>query len=173
MPERGVVFKRCGCRDRRSGHRLEGACPQLAKRGHGSCVLPLLGAGRAGRARPGASGRVPVLSEAPARHGRPLTPASLHRIRATLGAALNAAMREGLLRDSPAHHVELRIGRRPPAQVWTKARVEARRERRERSTVAVAHDTHPTPRVHTRQSRAVNAQLNGCAARNANPEPAD
>ncbi len=78
-----------------------------------------------------------ALSQAPARHGRPLTPASLHRIRATLRAALNAAIREGLLRDNPARHIELRTPCRPPAQVWTAARVEAWRERGERSTVAV------------------------------------
>jgi hypothetical protein len=33
------------------------------------------------------------------RYGRALT---LHRIRATLRSALNAAIREGLLRDNPA-----------------------------------------------------------------------
>jgi integrase len=77
-----------------------------------------------------------ALSEAPARYGRPLTPASLHRIRVTL-RALNAAIREGLLRDDPARRVELRTPRRPPAQVWTTARVQAWRDRGERSTVAV------------------------------------
>jgi len=56
-----------------------------------------------------------ALSEAPARHGRPLTPVSLHRIRATLKAAPNAAIREGLLRDNPARHVELPTPRRPAA----------------------------------------------------------
>jgi hypothetical protein len=33
--------------------------------------------------------------------------------------------------------------------------------------------THATPTVHKRQSRAMNAQLNGCATRDSNPEPAD
>jgi len=66
-----------------------------------------------------------------------LTPASLHRIRATLRAALNAAIREGLLADNPARHIELQTPRRPPAQVWTTARVQAWRDRGERSTVAV------------------------------------
>jgi integrase len=78
-----------------------------------------------------------VLTEAPTRHGRPMTPASLHRIRATLRAALNAAIRDGLLRDNPARHVQLPTPRRPPALVWTKTRVQAWRERGERSTVAV------------------------------------
>jgi hypothetical protein len=49
MPARGVVFKRCGCWDRRSGRRLEGACPQLVRRGHGSwyfhCSVPTMLAG--------------------------------------------------------------------------------------------------------------------------------
>jgi hypothetical protein len=78
-----------------------------------------------------------ALSETPARHGRPLTPSSLHRIRATLRAALNAAIREGLLQDNPARHIEQRTPRRPPAQVWTAPRVKAWRERGERSTEAV------------------------------------
>ncbi|MDQ7911107.1 tyrosine-type recombinase/integrase [Phytohabitans sp. ZYX-F-186] len=48
----------------------------------------------------------------------------MHRIRATLRSALNAAIREGLLRDNPARHVELPSPRRPHAQVWTDQRVE-------------------------------------------------
>jgi integrase len=78
-----------------------------------------------------------ALTGTPSRSGRPLTPASLHRIRATLRAALNAAVREGLLRDNRARTVDLPAPRRPPAQVWTAARVTAWREHGERSTVAV------------------------------------
>jgi integrase len=78
-----------------------------------------------------------VLTEAPTRHGRPMTPASLHRIRATLRVALNAAIRDGLLRDNPARHVQLPTPRRPPELVWTKTRVQAWVDRGERSTVAV------------------------------------
>jgi hypothetical protein len=52
------------------------------------------------------------------RYGRPPTPATLHRIRATLRSALGAAIRDGLLRDNPAHHIELPSPRRPHAQVW-------------------------------------------------------
>jgi hypothetical protein len=48
MPER-CGLQRCGCRDRRSRRRLEGACPQLASRGHGSwyfqCSVPTVLAG--------------------------------------------------------------------------------------------------------------------------------
>lgn len=215
MPKRGVVFKRCGCRDRQSGRRLEAACSRLRERAHGSwyfhCSVPtMVGTERVRRGgfpsrqaavaardelwaqsaedvtaevwtvgrwlrwwlgtrvslRPSTLrsytdhverhlipylGRIrlaeltgrdvaemfAVLTEAPGRLGRPLTPSSLHRIRATLRAALNAAVRDGLLRDNPARNVELRAPRRPPAQVWTAARVEAWRDRGERSTVAV------------------------------------
>jgi integrase len=71
------------------------------------------------------------------RWGRPPTPATLHRIRATLRGALNAAIRDGLLRDNPARHIELPSPRRPHAEVWTDHRVAAWRERGERSAVAV------------------------------------
>ncbi len=71
------------------------------------------------------------------RWGRPPTAATLHRIRATLRGALNAAIHEGLLRDNPARHVELPSPRRPHAEVWTDPRVVAWRERGERSAVAV------------------------------------
>jgi integrase len=66
-----------------------------------------------------------------------IRPSTLHRIRATLRAALNAAIREGLLRDNPARHIELPSPRRPQALVWTDHRVTAWRERGERSAVAV------------------------------------
>jgi hypothetical protein len=35
------------------------------------------------------------------RYGRSVTPSTLHHIRATLRSALNAAIRDGLLRDNP------------------------------------------------------------------------
>jgi len=71
------------------------------------------------------------------RWGRPPTPATLHRIRATLRGALNAAIRDGLLRDNPARHIELPSPRRPHALVWTDHRVRTWREGGERSAVAV------------------------------------
>jgi len=49
----------------------------------------------------------------PNRYGRPPTPSTLHRIRATLRSALNAAIREGLLRDNPARHVEVALTAAP------------------------------------------------------------
>lgn len=71
------------------------------------------------------------------RYGRPPTPSTLHRIRATLRSALNAAIREGLLRDNPARNIELPSPRRPQAQVWTDQRVQAWQETGQRFAVAV------------------------------------
>ncbi|WP_432903915.1 site-specific integrase [Micromonospora matsumotoense] len=73
----------------------------------------------------------------PNRHGRPPTPSTLHRIRATLRSALNAAIRHGLLRDNPARFVRLATPRRPQARVWTDHRVQAWRQHGERYAVAV------------------------------------
>jgi hypothetical protein len=58
-----------------------------------------------------------TLAAAQTRYGRAATPSTLHRIRATLRSALNAAIRDGLLRDNPARFVELPAPRRPHAQV--------------------------------------------------------
>jgi len=69
--------------------------------------------------------------------GRPPTPGTLHRIRATLRAALNAAVREGLRTDNPARHVELPGPRRPHAEVWTNQQITAWREQGQRPIVAV------------------------------------
>jgi integrase len=71
------------------------------------------------------------------RYGRPLTPSTLHRIRATLRSALNAAIRDGLLRDNPARFVELPTPRRPQPQVWTEHRVDAWLRGERRPSVAV------------------------------------
>lgn len=53
---------------------------------------------------------------------RPVSPATIQRIHATLRASLNDAVAEGRLPDNPAVHVELASGKRPKALVWTKAR---------------------------------------------------
>jgi integrase len=71
------------------------------------------------------------------RYGRAPTPSTLHRIRATLRSALNAAVREGLLQDNPARYVEVPSPRRPHALVWTAQRVEAWRLTGERPAVAM------------------------------------
>jgi hypothetical protein len=51
--------------------------------------------------------------------GTPVTAATLSRIRATLRAALNAAVRRGLIADNPASRAELPRACRPRAVVWT------------------------------------------------------
>ncbi|MEV8504588.1 site-specific integrase [Actinoplanes sp. NPDC051475] len=61
----------------------------------------------------------------------------MHRIRATLRAALNAAIRDGLITDNPARRVELPTSRRPHALVWTEHRVAQWRSDGQRPPVAV------------------------------------
>jgi integrase len=77
------------------------------------------------------------LATADNRYGRPPTPSTLHRIRATLRSSLNAAIRDGLLRDNPARHIEIPSSRRSQAQVWTDQRVELWRQTGQRHPVAV------------------------------------
>ncbi|WP_412520825.1 hypothetical protein K8Z49_22960 [Actinomadura madurae] len=69
--------------------------------------------------------------------GRRLSAATLDRIRATLRAALNAAVRAGLVEENPASLVALPPMRRPRAVVWTAARVRHWRKTGERPAVAV------------------------------------
>jgi hypothetical protein len=95
----GSTFKRCGCRDPRTGRQLGRRCPRLRERGHGSWYLAV------------------ELS-------------ALARIRATLRAALNAAIREGLISANPARLVELPAPARPHPVVWTAPRGRLARGRR-------------------------------------------
>jgi site-specific recombinase XerD len=69
--------------------------------------------------------------------GTPVSAATLARIRATLRAALNAAIRRGLITENPAAKAELPRARRPRAVVWTPYRVEQWRRTGERPAVAV------------------------------------
>jgi len=78
-----------------------------------------------------------TLEQAPSRRGTPLAAGSLQRIRATLRAALNGAIREGLLTINPARLVELANPHRPHAVVWTDRRVAAWRRTGVRPAVAV------------------------------------
>jgi integrase len=57
------------------------------------------------------------------RFGQPHTPTTLAHIRTTLRAALNSAIRAGLIQDNPARQVELPSRRRAHALVWTPGRV--------------------------------------------------
>jgi len=69
--------------------------------------------------------------------GTPVSAATLTRIRATLRAALNAAIRRGLLTENPAATAELPRACRPRAVVWSPYRVEQWRRTGERPAVAV------------------------------------
>ena len=53
--------------------------------------------------------------------GRPVSAATLHRIHATLRAALNGAVRAGLISVNPGRHPGLPGAARPRPQVWTPA----------------------------------------------------
>jgi integrase len=69
--------------------------------------------------------------------GSSLSPASLQRIREVLRAALNGAIRRGLITTNPARWVELPSNRRPRAVVWTAPRVALWQATGERPAVAV------------------------------------
>ncbi len=71
------------------------------------------------------------------RYGRPHTMCTLHHAHTTLRAALNAAVREGLLTSNPAARVELPARERSHAMVWTEPRVAAWRATGEHPVVAV------------------------------------
>jgi integrase len=55
--------------------------------------------------------------------GQPQSAACLQHLRTTLRAALNQAVREGILDDNPARRLEVCSYPRPHAQVWTDGRV--------------------------------------------------
>ncbi|HEV2633817.1 MAG TPA: tyrosine-type recombinase/integrase [Actinocrinis sp.] len=69
--------------------------------------------------------------------GRPLTPASIQRIHATVRAAFNAAVRAGLIQVNPVRGVELPAFRPVRAVVWTDERVQAWLRDGSRPVVAV------------------------------------
>jgi hypothetical protein len=69
--------------------------------------------------------------------GTPLSAATLNRIRATLRAALNAAMRRGLVAGNAASRAEWPAPGRPRAVIWTPERVEHWQRPGERPEVAV------------------------------------
>jgi integrase len=78
-----------------------------------------------------------ALTAVPTRYDPPVSPSTLHRIRATLRSALNAAIRDGLIHENPARFVELPTPCRPQPQVWTEHRVDAWRRGEPRPSVAV------------------------------------
>lgn len=66
-----------------------------------------------------------------------MTAATARRLFSTLRSALNAAVRERLIRDNPARYLKLPKGRRPFAVMWTKRRVQEWQRTGERHVVAV------------------------------------
>lgn len=69
--------------------------------------------------------------------GRPVSAATLQRIHATLRAALNAAVRAGLIASNPGRWVELPVPIRPRPQVWTPALTVAWKDDGSRPAVGV------------------------------------
>jgi integrase len=69
--------------------------------------------------------------------GESLSGSTLGKIRGVLHAALNGAIRHGVIERNPAHWVELPSGRRPRAVVWTEPRVAHWRATGQRPAVAV------------------------------------
>ncbi|WP_433611451.1 tyrosine-type recombinase/integrase [Dactylosporangium sp. CA-139114] len=57
--------------------------------------------------------------------GRPQSVSAMHHLRTTLRAALNLAVKEGVLDCNPARHIEIKGYQQPHAKVWTDARVES------------------------------------------------
>jgi len=57
------------------------------------------------------------------RAGRPQSASCLQHLRTTLRAALNLAVREGIIVDNPARRIEIPAYRKPHPQVWTDGRV--------------------------------------------------
>jgi hypothetical protein len=69
--------------------------------------------------------------------GRPQSASAMAHLRTTLRAALNLAVREGVIAANPARHVEVPSYRRPHAKVWTDGRVAEWQATGERPAVAV------------------------------------
>ncbi len=69
--------------------------------------------------------------------GQPLRPGTLRHVHATLRAALNSAVRHGLLPANPAWRVHIPSGRRPHAVVWTAPRIAQWQTTGKRPPVAV------------------------------------
>jgi integrase len=99
------------------------------------------------------AGQVQAMFAAIIRHHHtldtPISAATLTRIRATLRAALNAAIRRGLLADNPASRAELPRVRRPRAVVWSPYRVDQWRQTGERPAVAVWTATQTAQFLHS------------------------
>lgn len=78
-----------------------------------------------------------AISRQHAAAGTPVSPATLARVRATLRAALNAAIRAGHISVNAASGADFPAARRPRAVVWTGARIEEWQRTGVRPAVAV------------------------------------
>jgi integrase len=77
------------------------------------------------------------IAATPNRRGEPQSASAMQHLRTTLRAALNLAVREGLIECNPARNIEVNGYRQPHARVWTDARVQQWRQTGERPAVAV------------------------------------
>ena len=66
-----------------------------------------------------------AIAETPNNKGRPQSASAMNHLRTTLRAALNLAVKEGVLDCNPARHIEITGYQQPHAKVWTEARVES------------------------------------------------
>jgi integrase len=71
------------------------------------------------------------------RTGQPLSSATVRRVHATLRAALNAALRDGLIPTNPAWHTRLPLAQPVHPEIWTPGRLAIWQATGERPTVAV------------------------------------
>ncbi|MFI5895678.1 tyrosine-type recombinase/integrase [Actinoplanes sp. NPDC051513] len=78
-----------------------------------------------------------TIAGTPNAKGQPQSASALNHLRTTLRAALNLAVRDGLIDCNPARHIEITGYRRPHAQVWTDGRVEQWKLTGEHPSVAV------------------------------------
>jgi hypothetical protein len=101
--------------------------------------------------------------------GHPVSPATLRRIHATIRAALNAAVRAGLIAANPGRWVELPPVARPRPQVWTPALVGQWRTDGSRPVVGVWTPAQTAAFLHAVRSHRLYALSTwspcaGCAA---------
>ncbi len=68
---------------------------------------------------------------------RPQSASAMNHLRTTLRAALNLAVKEGVLDCNPARHIEITGYQQPHAKVWTDARVESWKQTGTHPAVAV------------------------------------
>jgi hypothetical protein len=77
------------------------------------------------------------IAKIPNRKGLPQSPSAMQHLRNTLRAALNLAVREGLIDSNPTRHIEITGYQRPYAKIWTEGRVEHWEQTGERPAVAI------------------------------------